>query len=721
MMPRRAPAQTLLLRLILPLLLPLLLAACAPLDEILPDRSGDETVGSVGTADVADPSDGVDPVAAAEAAGITIDRVNMADFPCHGMSDTIMGDCSDEDIARVTAELLDNRAKKAAKATDGDSEGGSGSGQADTASGEKRPGATAGLDPDLVSRLESENITVDLEAMAELPCHAMFEIIMGDCSQADVERIASQVRAQRLAAGGGGSPVIQAGFQPGDADPDLLPVPRRESSILDLADGARFDLTAELITWDVGGETIRGYGYNGMVPGPLIHVQQGSTIWVDFHNRIDLPTTVHWHGLRHDSAYDGVPGVTQAVVNPGGDFEYKLYFPDAGPYWYHPHVREDIQQDAGMSGMMLVDPKLDRYYNPVDQEHTLVLDDILIEEDGPVAFGAEHANFAVMGRFGNVMLVNGETDYRLKVNQGDVVRFHIANVSNARPYNVSFDGARMRKVGSDMGKYVIERFVDSFIIAPAERYTVEVLFDEARDYRIQNLTPKRDYALGRVLVQRAKDGRAVTEASANAKTFDRSRLNTEVWQDVEPFLDYLDRPPDAELVIDVDMPGLIASEKPAESDPDHADPKAGGDHADDEAGDGHGRIEWEDDMLAANRLSRGGEDVRWIIRDKASGAENHELAYAYKVGDIVKMRWYNDPNSPHPMQHPIHIHGQRFLVLAIDGEPNEDLVWKDTFLMPIGATVDLVLEVTNPGAWMVHCHIAEHLETGMMYQFIVTE
>jgi FtsP/CotA-like multicopper oxidase with cupredoxin domain len=71
------------------------------------------------------------------------------------------------------------------------------------------------------------------------------------------------------------------------------------------------------------------------------------------------------------------------------------------------------------------------------------------------------------------------------------------------------------------------------------------------------------------------------------------------------------------------------------------------------------------------------------------------------------------------MQHPIHLHGQRFLVTSIDGQEQEILGWEDTVLVPAGSTVDIVVDVTNPGEWMIHCHIAEHLEAGMMTHFMV--
>ncbi|HEY5646501.1 MAG TPA: multicopper oxidase domain-containing protein, partial [Pseudomonadales bacterium] len=79
----------------------------------------------------------------------------------------------------------------------------------------------------------------------------------------------------------------------------------------------------------------------------------------------------------------------------------------------------------------------------------------------------------------------------------------------------------------------------------------------------------------------------------------------------------------------------------------------------------------------------------------------------------VKIRLFNDPKALHPMHHPIHIHGQRFLVLARDGVANENLVWKDTAIVPVGSRVDILLELSNPGDWLAHCHISEHIEAGM--------
>jgi FtsP/CotA-like multicopper oxidase with cupredoxin domain len=131
-----------------------------------------------------------------------------------------------------------------------------------------------------------------------------------------------------------------------------------------------------------------------------------------------------------------------------------------------------------------------------------------------------------------------------------------------------------------------------------------------------------------------------------------------------------------------------------------------------------GGIEWEDTMQPMN-IASSNRTVNWEIVDQRTGNVNENIDYKWKVGDKVKIRLFNDPKSMHPMQHPIHLHGQRFVVLTVDGVPNNNLVWKDTVLVPTGSTIDILMDVTNPGEWMAHCHIAEHLSDGMMFTFNV--
>jgi FtsP/CotA-like multicopper oxidase with cupredoxin domain len=133
-------------------------------------------------------------------------------------------------------------------------------------------------------------------------------------------------------------------------------------------------------------------------------------------------------------------------------------------------------------------------------------------------------------------------------------------------------------------------------------------------------------------------------------------------------------------------------------------------------GDG---LEWEDLMPEINRVSDSGNMI-WQLIDRETGAVNGDISWSFTVGDRVKIRLVNEMDADHPMHHPFHVHGAgRFLVLSRDGQPESNLVWKDTVLLRAGETVDILLDVSNPGLWMAHCHIAEHNQSGMMFSFNV--
>jgi FtsP/CotA-like multicopper oxidase with cupredoxin domain len=141
-------------------------------------------------------------------------------------------------------------------------------------------------------------------------------------------------------------------------------------------------------------------------------------------------------------------------------------------------------------------------------------------------------------------------------------------------------------------------------------------------------------------------------------------------------------------------------------------------HAHDSGGTGDG-IEWEDDMVEVNRLTTP-DNMIWQLVDRSDGAVNHHIDWRFHVGDQVKIRLVNEMDSDHPMHHPFHIHGAgRFLVLTRNSDVEPNLVWKDTVLVRTGETVDVLLDVSNPGLWMAHCHIAEHAQSGMMFSFTV--
>jgi len=480
----------------------------------------------------------------------------------------------------------------------------------------------------------------------------------------------------------------------------------RPSEMVTLADGDTLHLEASLVRRKIGGKTFVMYGYNQQYPGPLISVTRGATVVVMFHNAITEPTTMHWHGLRLDNRFDGVPNLTQASVEPGSSFTYTLLFPDTGLYWYHPHIREDMQQDLGLYGNMVVHPESDTYYNPVNLEVALILDDLLIDEHGLIPWGQSSPTHALMGRFGNVMLINGAPNYALTVPHGTVVRFLVTNAANARTFNLTFGGAPIKAVASDVSKFEQEVLVESVPIAPAERYVVEVLFEEAGSYTLTNAIQAINHFRGEFYPHVDTLG-VVTVidtpvASDHGTAFRALRTNADVQEDIDNFRSFFGRPPDKELQLTVRVKNLpVPIMMAMEVDTLYVPP-----------------MEWNDAMPMMNWLSTGSQ-VTWIMREPATAKENMDIQWDFALGDVVKVRIFNDPKSFHPMNHPIHVHGQRFLVLEMDGVRNKNLVWKDTAVLPVGSTMDILVEMSNPGQWMVHCHIAEHLSAGMMLGFTV--
>lgn len=496
-------------------------------------------------------------------------------------------------------------------------------------------------------------------------------------------------------------------FLPGlGIDPETLPRARRPE-IVELAEGDTLILEASLVHRELNGRSYVMYGFNEQIPGPLIQVQEGVTAVIDFRNRIEFASAVHWHGIRLDNRFDGVPGVTQDPVMIGEDFLYEINFRDAGIYWYHPHLREDIGQAVGLYGNIRVAPAREDYWSPANREELLILDDILIDQGDLVPFGLEHSNFALMGRFGNTYLLNGEPDFRMVVDQGEVVRYHLTNVSSARTYNLSFsDRSPMKVVGSDLGLFEREEWVETVVISPAERYTVEVQHNTPGEFAIENRVQSVDLFRGRFYPVVDTLGIVeVTDIPADpdhSDTFQDLRVNQEVIEEFDSFRHHFDRPPDHRLDLTLRTGNLPLSViQMIAVDTTYFPP-----------------VEWTDVMPMMNWVSTG-RDIEWILRDPSDRRENMDIHWRFELGDVVKIRIFNDPTSFHPMNHPIHFHGQRFLVLERDGMRNPNLVWKDTALIPSGSTVDVLLELSNPGTWMVHCHIVEHFETGMALVFTV--
>ncbi len=547
--------------------------------------------------------------------------------------------------------------------------------------------------------------------------------------------------------------------------------------VIRLNDGDRLDLRITPVRKRIDGAELRMLGYNGSIPGPTLHVDQGSEITVQVTNDGDVEATVHWHGLRLENRYDGVPHETQSPIPIGGTFTYKVQFPDAGFYWYHPHIREDFGLEMGLYGTIVVEPSDPSFWPPADRQLCITLDDLLVEDGQIAPFHRSGPNYTAMGRFGNVMLINGETTFSGDATVGEVVRLYLVNTANTRIFNVAVGGARMKLVGGDSGRYERETFVDEVLLAPSERAVVDVLFESAGNARFTHRTPDQTYDLGAFSVSGNVPGSA-------RELYDVLRVDPELTAEHASIGDDLERPPDKVLAFVASMPLLygddaepatsyacpmhpevtssepgtcpkcgmkllpVRSETPTVASytcPMHPEvtssepgtcPKCGmklvpadalpaphedaahhGHEQHEEQSDG---LEWEDLMPEINRASEP-DNMRWMLIDRDSGAENGAITWAFTVGDRVKIRLVNEMESDHPMHHPFHVHGAgRFLVLSRDGEAESNLVWKDTVLVPAGQTVDILLDVSNPGLWMAHCHIAEHAQSGMMFSFNVS-
>ena len=487
----------------------------------------------------------------------------------------------------------------------------------------------------------------------------------------------------------------------------VVPPAVRSREIVRLAHGDTLRLVAGLVSRTFKGRTLTMFGFNGQHPGPLLQVPQGAEVIVRFENALDQPSTVHWHGVRLDNRFDGIPGLTQDAVPPGGTFTYRVRFPDAGIYWYHPHVREDIQQELGLYGNMLVRSPRPDYYSPAHREEVLMLDDLLVGDDGLVPFGRDTATHALMGRFGNVFLVNGEPGYSLRVGSGEVVRFHLTNVSNTRTFNLSLPGARLKLVASDVGTFEREDWVESVVIAPAERYVLHARFDRAGAVPLVNRVHAIDHLFGRF--RHETDTLGVVSVGSDPASapritggFARLRTDTASSAELARIRRLAERAPQRTLVLGLVTRGLpFITRQLMQLDSVYFNP-----------------VEWNGTMQSMNWASTT-DQIRWVIRDPATGRENMDVDWRFRRGDVVRVRLVNERRSLHAMQHPIHFHGQRFVVLTVNGEPARNLAWKDTVLIPAGATVDLLLELSNPGRWMAHCHIAEHLSADMMMGFTV--
>jgi FtsP/CotA-like multicopper oxidase with cupredoxin domain len=325
---------------------------------------------------------------------------------------------------------------------------------------------------------------------------------------------------------------------------------------IELGDGERLEIEIAPVAKRLGDVTVRMLAYNRSIPGPTLKVRQDSKVLINVTNHGDLEATVHWHGVRVENRYDGTHQ-TQAPIAVGESFTYHVQFPDPGVYWYHPHIREDYGQELGLYGNIIVVATEPEYWPPANRELPLTLDDVLLDEEGKIApFSHHETTYVAMGRFGNVLLIGGETDLALRAQLGEVMRFYFTDTANTRVFKVGLPGARMKLVGGDSGRHEHEEFVDDVLLAPSERVVVDMLFAEAGELTLEHRTPERTYALASITVEEEP-----TEPSF-AKEFEVLRTNPELLAERERIAPYLEAPPDKTLALVAEMdlggPGVEA-------------------------------------------------------------------------------------------------------------------------------------------------------------------
>lgn len=306
-----------------------------------------------------------------------------------------------------------------------------------------------------------------------------------------------------------------AAVDPVDAAPlPLAPLPAiigpAAAEDLDPAEGiVEIELRAGAFTLPIAEDlNVQGYGYNGQFPGPVIQARVGDDVVVRFTNDLAEPTTVHWHGLRISDEMDGSPRV-QAPVAPGETFTYRFTVPDAGTFWFHPHVRSNEQVEKGLYGMFVVHEAEPPVFAA---ERAFVLDDILLDGDQIPGFLQTHPE-VMHGRSGNVLLTNGRAALDAgDAEMGDVERWRLVNVANARTMNLTIEGARFRVIGVDGGLLAEPYETPRLQVAVGQRYDLEVRYAQPGAVRLISHIPVVENG---AIVERGFDLQAINVAASD--------------------------------------------------------------------------------------------------------------------------------------------------------------------------------------------------------------
>jgi FtsP/CotA-like multicopper oxidase with cupredoxin domain len=414
------------------------------------------------------------------------------------------------------------------------------------------------------------------------------------------------------------------------------------------------------------------WGYDGVVPGPLLRIKRGEELKVRLANDLPEPTLVHWHGVRVPNAMDGVPNLTQEPIGSGKSFDYRFKPPDAGTFWYHAHFNQAQQVARGLYGPLIVDEP-----EPVgvDQDIVLVFSDWRLKPDG----GIDEASFgsaldaAYNGRIGEHLTVNSRPLMDIPVRRGERIRVRSINAANARILGVRFEGHSARVMAIDgQPAEPFEARDSQVVLGPGNR--ADVFLDMTLDLGAES-TVFVDTDTASVPIAKL---RYDNQASAPRKPDEPRPLPA---NSLPARMDFANA-----LRVDVPLAGSDVHEAP----PANARPPAG------------------------HETTHGGKAI-WTMAGKAGSGHDGPPLFKAKRGRTVMLAFANRSKFFHAM----HTHGHHFRLLDSLDDGWKPF-WLDTVLVPPDTTVRIAFVADNPGKWMLHCHRLEHSESGMAAWFEVT-
>jgi len=396
--------------------------------------------------------------------------------------------------------------------------------------------------------------------------------------------------------------------------------------------------------------------YGGTTPGPMIEARRGDELEVEFLNNLDVPTTMHWHGIRNLNGMDGVPDLTQAAIEPGESFTYRFPLRDAGTFWYHAHNKGWEQLARGLYGPLVVRDG-DEAAGPRDI--TLVADDWRLDDEYQLhedSFGSL-MDWSHQGRLGNWLTVNGATDPDIAVASGPV-RLRLINAANARTLAFRLgDDMPMRVIALD-GAPCAPFAVQSIRLAPAQR--VDILADLDKGItRLEEVSTGDAIAAARLVG--APDEVTTPQAISGTTWYERPDIT-------------------GARIIDIHMQGGAMGNLQAAM--------------------------FEGETMPLRQLAQ--EHSKLWAFNGVVGGYDHRLA-DLALGEVAVLRVRNDTRWEHGM----HLHGHHFWVNSREFGGVGRNVLRDTYLMAPGETADLVFIADNPGLWLFHCHMMEHHAAGM--------